>query len=85
MSHCEICGYSHRYQFPSGSDANAHQATAIACANSILGDIDVMLAKTDPDAAAFVRQRIDRAVTALGRVVNAWYLPNEKKAKRHAS
>lgn len=82
---CEICGYNHRFQFPSGSDADEHQATAIACANSILHDIDVMLAKADPDAAAFVRQRIDMAVTRLGSAVNAWYLPNEKKARRRVS
>jgi hypothetical protein len=63
----------HRYGFPADGLAGggrSHEPTAISCANSIIHDIDVMLAKTDPDAAAHVRQRIDRSLTFLGEAVN---------------
>jgi hypothetical protein len=47
---CVLCGFSHRFQWPSGSDASGHKGDTVACVNSLvpaladaLGERDALL------------------------------------------
>lgn len=33
---CLMCGFSHRYQYPNGSDASRHKADPMACINTLV-------------------------------------------------
>lgn len=61
---CLVCGLPmHRFGFP--SDMNHHRPTAVACANSIIGELDKALAKEDHDAKENILRRVELAVTSL--------------------
>ena len=72
--HCYCCGLDgHRYMFGfdgGPADADKHEPTAVACANMVLHAIDRMLAKEDPDAAKYVRQEVDTAITKMGYYID---------------
>ena len=36
---CIMCGFSHRYQWPSGSDASGHDGSYVACINSLVPEV----------------------------------------------
>jgi hypothetical protein len=37
---CLMCGFSHRYQWPSGSDADGHDGSYVACINMLRPALD---------------------------------------------
>lgn len=37
---CLMCGFSHRYQFPNGSDADGHEADHVACINMLVPELE---------------------------------------------
>lgn len=80
---CVICGFSHRYQWPSGSDADGHDGSYVACINMLRPELTLEKQRGEAYRAA-LEPFTDLAVASTTGKVDAEWWSNAVRAAREA-